>query len=670
MLPSNLLFVALAVTPFADAQGIKFGQILKKKPGLSKSRNSQHTTVQTEAIASSIIKHMNSIKPTPTHTSTTKIIGRKTSTKSGAKATAAPGVVGPIAPKVHALACAPAPNLYNYVPTDNSPTGFIVDPNLATVSRNALSYPAGYTNSFTNAYGSLFANNYMDAFDLSSYNASACAAYCNSEPGCVAFNLYFERQPSVWPADQCSNPSAMTGIRCALWGSQINAAQAQNVGQWRTNFMVVIQGSNGYNKNPAAPSVAGYAAAVPLSGAVDTRSLVASGVSDPFLSSTFNTGAFDPRVCANLCTSTTATNKQAAIAAGASSYKPCNFFNAVQLSLNGVSQGTYCQLYSYDVSSYTGLFTTTNAGTVYDLLNSNGYVASTQDTGVIVRATTTAAWTGTTTATSIMVSGTTGTILIQTPGRVSTSTSTGVSYTTVSANGGTALTLSTATLAPTVAGGASVVRVTYPTATSCNNAGIRYAAYQNVWAGGVDTYGNYTQYDPTSFKTLTPMYNGTTAFIAETNSGWTSWIKVYDRFVIANNLTLDHTFYVFANQDGWYSMNMPQGDNIVLVWLGAKAVSGWTRANADLTQYYTSSPTKVPQTVTVQLKMGQYLPVRLQWGNRQGDGEVDLNVYGPDGVPVMYSNLGQGTGWASGNVVQYPCDSSLGPQFPAWGQET
>ncbi|GAM91314.1 hypothetical protein ANO11243_093630 [Dothideomycetidae sp. 11243] len=678
MLLSNVFLPALALVCLADAQGIKFDQILKKKPGLAHTTNTKPPITHTTQIASSIVKHMKSIKPTTT------------TTKKSAKPTAKAGTAGAAIPKVKAAACAPATPLYSYIPSDNSPSGFIVDASLASLAKAAVLYPAGYSTSFTNAYGSLFANNYLTAYDLPSYNASACAAYCNAYPSCTAFNVYIERQPSLYPADSCSNPSAITGIRCALWNDTVTASQAQNVGQWRVNFMVVIQGSNGYNKNPASSTISGYQAAVPLAGAVDVRPLIATGATDPTVASGFVTSGNSAQQCASLCTNATTSARNAAISSGATSYSPCNYFNTVQISVNGAVQGTYCQLYTQDVSAYAGLYNATYAGVTYDLVSSYGYAVSSPDSGVISASssaaptstyagltvapssvsyvTVTSAWASKTTATTTIIKGTIGTVLIQTPGSVSSTAA--PSYTTVSTNGGSGSTISTTTVAPTVSGGPSVVRVAYPTATSCSNTGIRYAAYQNVWAGGVDTYGNYTQYDPTSFKTLKPMYNGTTSFIAETNSGWVSWIKVYDQYVMANNLTLDHVFYVYANQDGYYSFTMPQGDNIVLLWLGAKAVSGWTRPNADLTQYYTSSPTKVQQTITVQLKLGQYLPVRLHWGNRQGDGEVDLNVYGPDGNLVMYSNVGQGTGWAGPNVVQFPCDSTLGPQFPWWGAET
>ncbi|KAF2227708.1 hypothetical protein BDZ85DRAFT_178218, partial [Elsinoe ampelina] len=209
--------------------------------------------------------------------------------------------------------------------------------------------PAGYTTNFTNQYGSLFANNYITYTQLPTYNISQCAAFCDATSGCQAFNIYFERDPIQDPGSACPNPTSSTMVRCALWGSQVSAAQAGNIGEWRTDFMVVVQGSNGYNKNPIPATVSGFNAPVPLSGAVDVSSITSGRT--PFAGAQFYTQSFSPQLCADFCTNTTATNKATARTAGLSSYTPCNFFNALSISVNGLAQGTYCQAYSSDVSS-------------------------------------------------------------------------------------------------------------------------------------------------------------------------------------------------------------------------------------------------------------------------------------------------------------------------------
>ena len=83
------------------------------------------------------------------------------------------------------------------------------------------------------------------SYTLKSYNTIQCQQYCDSASGCTAFNVYFERDPSVDPGNGCDDPASTVNIKCVLWGLPITADTATNRGQWRDNFEVVIAGSNG-----------------------------------------------------------------------------------------------------------------------------------------------------------------------------------------------------------------------------------------------------------------------------------------------------------------------------------------------------------------------------------------------------------------------------------------
>jgi len=65
----------------------------------------------------------------------------------------------------------------------------------------------------------------------------------------LTLSTVYERDPSVVPADSCSNPASTTVIKCVLWGSPVTAETAVNSGQWRADFHVVIAGSNGMSMN-------------------------------------------------------------------------------------------------------------------------------------------------------------------------------------------------------------------------------------------------------------------------------------------------------------------------------------------------------------------------------------------------------------------------------------
>lgn len=87
----------------------------------------------------------------------------------------------------------------------------------------------------------------MGYYSLNSYDTQSCANYCSSVLGCLSFNVFYERDPTLNPAAACPNPAAGTAIKCTLWGVPATEAEANNFGQWRDQFQVVIAGSNAYN---------------------------------------------------------------------------------------------------------------------------------------------------------------------------------------------------------------------------------------------------------------------------------------------------------------------------------------------------------------------------------------------------------------------------------------
>ncbi|KAG9713078.1 hypothetical protein KCU73_g16637, partial [Aureobasidium melanogenum] len=214
--------------------------------------------------------------------------------------------------------------LYNYAPNPNTPTQFLVDTTLAGLAAAQWYPPAGYSTSFTTQLAGLFAPNYLGYQQLSSYNTSACAAYCNARSDCNAFNIYIQRTPTFIPDDSCPNPTAGASITCALYGSAVDASQATNIGQYREDFMVVIQGSNGYNLNPVPASVSSFQGPTALDAVAYSSNIYLS-------QGYFST--YDVSQCSSLCTTYTANNKTQN--AKSSTYTPCNYFNVFNLTLNG-----------------------------------------------------------------------------------------------------------------------------------------------------------------------------------------------------------------------------------------------------------------------------------------------------------------------------------------------
>ncbi|KAK5018911.1 hypothetical protein LTR39_000710 [Cryomyces antarcticus] len=148
--------------------------------------------------------------------------------------------------------CSPQPGGYGPVPSPNTDAAF-QSYALFGAAANAAVAPTNWYKVYSNLNGSQLAaasNVYLGYQPLQEYSPAQCAALCDATAGCVGTNLYFERSPSLFPAANCSNPAAMTLIKCALWGSPVGADQATNTDQWREQFHVVVAGSDGFMKLP------------------------------------------------------------------------------------------------------------------------------------------------------------------------------------------------------------------------------------------------------------------------------------------------------------------------------------------------------------------------------------------------------------------------------------
>ena len=216
---------------------------------------------------------------------------------------------------------------------------------------------------------------YLGYYSLSSYNVQACAAYCNSVATCLSFNIFYERDPTLNPADACPNPAAGTAIKCSLWGVPASKASASNIGQYRDQFQVVIAGSNGYTlTNPVAAAVPSFNAADVLAGAINNAAT--------YIGSEYYSQPYDPSVCAAVCQATTAKNMAVALAQGGGSYTPCNYYNSFVLSQNGAATGMYCAFHSAAVpASAAGAAGVSNGGISFAFSNSLGYALAVQDKG-------------------------------------------------------------------------------------------------------------------------------------------------------------------------------------------------------------------------------------------------------------------------------------------------
>lgn len=158
--------------------------------------------------------------------------------------------------------CAPQP--LGSGPVTNSPDtadAFLANPAYST-GANSAQTPTGWSLAYQNLRAASTTGGYLGVEELTSYNTSYCASQCcGFWPGCTSFNIYYERNPTVDPGDNCTDPSSTTRIKCSFWSQSLSPSDATNNGQYCANFHVVIAGSNGYNGGCAASSTTTTASA-------------------------------------------------------------------------------------------------------------------------------------------------------------------------------------------------------------------------------------------------------------------------------------------------------------------------------------------------------------------------------------------------------------------------
>lgn len=256
-------------------------------------------------------------------------------------------------------ACASQPLGSGPVPSPDTDTAFLSSTDLSAAANNAVT-PNGYYNTFTNLQGSSNSYGYLGFTTLASYDVQACASTCDAIRGCSGINIYFERDPTLEPADACPNPASTSTIKCVFWGGYVAAANAKNKGQWRNKFHVVIAGSNGYMKS-AVPTVQGFTG-VSVGDFSLNAPLDCNGKETYMGSKLLTNSYFDPSLCAAVCNSQNQFNLANPPATG----KPqlCKFFSTYMMAQNGNPKGQYCAIYSQswdksyatvDVSDITAL---------------------------------------------------------------------------------------------------------------------------------------------------------------------------------------------------------------------------------------------------------------------------------------------------------------------------
>jgi hypothetical protein len=154
-----------------------------------------------------------------------------------------------------AVACVPQPPGISHPSTPDSAAGFVSDSYYHDQALSA-STPSGWVRAFTGLNASNSAEKCLGFTLLSSYDVQACANRCATLPSCDSINIYFERDPSTSINNStCTNPAGVTNVKCVFWKGAVGVLNANNFGQKRAEFQVVVAGSSGYMKSAFAASL-------------------------------------------------------------------------------------------------------------------------------------------------------------------------------------------------------------------------------------------------------------------------------------------------------------------------------------------------------------------------------------------------------------------------------
>jgi hypothetical protein len=142
--------------------------------------------------------------------------------------------------------------------------------------------------------------------------------------------------------------------------------------------------------------------------------------------------------------------------------------------------------------------------------------------------------------------------------------------------------------------------------------------------------------------------------IGPINTGWCGTNDctsgyIYSTYTDSMGLVaVDHRGHFFAPIDGDYTFSTGGNDNIVDIWIGPNALSGWTQANANLESLWPNAPA----SVTLTLSAAEWVPIRVFWANGGGPGTFSITIMAPDGTELIGSDM-----TSSPYLVQYSCDS-------------
>ena len=165
-------------------------------------------------------------------------------------------------------------------------------------------------------------------------------------------------------------------------------------------------------------------------------------------------------------------------------------------------------------------------------------------------------------------------------------------------------------------------------------------------------YGSPSSFDPSYYQvaSVSPAHNGYTngqiAGFQDNHSPATGNLFQTGYTVSYNEFVLKYGGYLFAPQDGPYTVVVDGADNYMGVWIGPGAFSGTNGAALIATDFRSTSP----HSASITLSQGDLVPLLITMGAGGKPNKLAVRILAPDGTVMLESEQAE-----SPYVVQYPC---------------
>jgi hypothetical protein len=198
--------------------------------------------------------------------------------------------------------------------------------------------------------------------------------------------------------------------------------------------------------------------------------------------------------------------------------------------------------------------------------------------------------------------------------------------------------------------------------TSCGNPGLEWAYYTNEFVTN-----DLSTYDPVYYKTQLPgEAEGVTTNaggISGTCASTASKYSFYGHSELCDEFTLNYRGYIYAPQTGTFTITVTAAKNLLLVWAGPDAYSGYMRDNAIIDVTYNTLPAG-GKPANYAANAGDYIPLRIMFSQGSGPFEFDVKVTAPDGTVILSDSS------AASEYLVWKSYDGTAPPYPAFGSET